>query len=112
MSPLRVGVLAYPGCFASEVFGVPDLLAMASHVAAAHGSAQPAYETSVISPRRRVSASGGSVLDVSAVRLVDVLIVPGFELAPTLDLDATLTNLGPEVASIRAAPRPRSLCSP
>ncbi|KUJ65620.1 AraC family transcriptional regulator [Streptomyces albus subsp. albus] len=102
MSPLRVGVLAYPGCFGSEVFGVPDLLAMATHVAAAHGSPQPAYEASVISPRRRVTASGGSALDVSAVRPVDVLVVPGFELSPTLDLDATLANLGPEMASIRS----------
>ncbi|MFF2515790.1 GlxA family transcriptional regulator [Streptomyces sp. NPDC058086] len=102
MSPLRVGVLAYPGCFASEVFGVPDLLAMATHVAAAQGSVQPAYEASVISPRRRVIAAGGSVLDVSAVRPVDVLIVPGFELSPTLDLDATLANLRPEAASIRS----------
>ncbi|MFI6003234.1 hypothetical protein ACIA98_22940 [Streptomyces sp. NPDC051366] len=58
MSPLRVSVLAYPGCFASEVFGVPDLLAMATHVAAAQGTAQPSYETSVVSPRRRVIASG------------------------------------------------------
>ncbi|MGR4880294.1 GlxA family transcriptional regulator [Streptomyces sp. LARHCF249] len=104
MSPLRVGVLAYPGCFASEVFAVPDLLTMATHVAAAtaQGSVQPAYETSVVSPRRRVIASGGSLLDVSAVRPVDVLIVPGFELSPTVDLDATLAHLGPEVASIRS----------
>lgn len=102
MSPLRVGVLAYPGCFASEVFGVPDLLTMATHVAAAQGSVRPAHETSVVSPRRRVIASGGSAIDVSAVRPVDVLIVPGFELSPTLDLDATLAALGPEVASIRS----------
>lgn len=102
MSPPRIGVLAYPGCFASEVFGVPDLLAMATHVAAAQGSVRPAYEVSVVSPRRRVIASGGSALDVSALRPVDVLIVPGFELSPTLDLDATLANLGPEVASIRS----------
>jgi transcriptional regulator GlxA family with amidase domain len=102
MSPLRVGVLAYPGCFASEVYGVPDLLAMATHVAAAQGSAEPAYEVSVVSPRRRVVASGGAVLDVSAVRPVDVLIVPGFELPPALDLDAALAGLGPETASIRS----------
>lgn len=102
MSPMRVGVLAYPGCFASEVFGVPDLLAMATHVAAAQGAVEPAYETSVISPRRHVIASGGSVLDVSAIRPVDVLIVPGFELSPTLDLDATLASLGPEAAAIRS----------
>ncbi|PLW66460.1 helix-turn-helix domain-containing protein [Streptomyces sp. SCUT-3] len=102
MSPLRIGVLAYPGCFASEVFGVPDLLVMATHVAAAQGAVQPTYETSVVSPRRRVTASGGSVLDVSAIRPVDVLIVPGFELSPTLDLDTTLANLEPETASIRS----------
>ncbi|GAA5004598.1 GlxA family transcriptional regulator [Streptomyces siamensis] len=102
MSPLRIGVLAYPGCFASEVYGVPDLLAMSTHVASAQGSGPPAYETSVVSPRRRVIASGGSALDVSAVRPVDVLIVPGFELSPTLDLDATLAGLSPEVATIRA----------
>ncbi|MEU6091711.1 helix-turn-helix domain-containing protein [Streptomyces sp. NPDC047085] len=102
MSPLRVGVLAYPGCFASEVFGVPDLLAMAAHVAAAQGSVRPAHEVTVISPRRRVIASGGSVLDVSALRPVDVLIVPGFELSPTLDLGRALAHLGPEVASIRS----------
>lgn len=77
-----------------------------SHVAAAQGSVQPAYEASVISTRRLVIASGGSVLDVSAVRPVDVLIVPGFELSPTLDLDATLANLGPEVARFgRRRPR-------
>ncbi|MFD5427580.1 GlxA family transcriptional regulator [Streptomyces sp. NPDC127084] len=102
MSALRIGVLAYPGCFASEVYGVPDLLAMASHVAAAHGAPQPGYETSVVSPRRRVVASGGPALDVSAVRPVDVLIVPGFELPPTLDLDTRLTGLAPELAVIRA----------
>ena len=40
MSVLRVGVLAYPGCFASEVYGVPDLLTMATHVA---GPDPPTY---------------------------------------------------------------------
>ncbi|MEU9176056.1 helix-turn-helix domain-containing protein [Streptomyces sp. NPDC048550] len=102
MSPLRISVLAYPGCFASEVFAVPDLLTMATHVAAAHGTAQPSYETSVVSPRRRVTASGGSAIDVSAVRPADVLIVPGFDAPPTLDLDATLANLRPETAVIRS----------
>ncbi|KJY29530.1 AraC family transcriptional regulator, partial [Streptomyces katrae] len=58
---LRVGVLAYPGCFASEVFGVPDLLTMAGHVA---GPDAPGYRVSVLSPRRRVTASGGTRLDV------------------------------------------------
>jgi transcriptional regulator GlxA family with amidase domain len=99
MTVLRVGVLAYPGCFASEVYGVPDLLTMATHVA---GPDQVGYEVSVMSSRRHVTASGGARLTVSAVRDVDVLVVPGFELSQDIQLDATLAPLGPEVAVIRS----------
>ncbi|MFJ7217776.1 GlxA family transcriptional regulator [Amycolatopsis sp. NPDC098790] len=102
VAPLRVGVLAYPGCFASEVFGVPDLLTMASHIAVPQDSP---YEVSILSPRRRVVASGNAAIAVVPVRQVDVLVVPGFELHPGLDLDATLASLGPEIAAIRAASR-------
>ncbi|MGW7198512.1 DJ-1/PfpI family protein, partial [Streptomyces chryseus] len=96
---LRVGVMAYPGCFASEVFGVPDLLTMAGHVAGPDASG---YRVSVISPRRRVTASGGASLDVRPLREVDVLVVPGFELRPDTDLDERLARLAPEIATIRA----------
>ncbi|MFF7755749.1 GlxA family transcriptional regulator [Streptomyces sp. NPDC007971] len=96
---LRVGVLAYPDCFASEVFGVPDLLTMARHVA---GPDAPGYQVSVLSPRRRVIASGGASLDVRPVREIDVLVVPGFELRPDTDLDARLARLAPEIAAIHA----------
>ncbi|MFG3114192.1 GlxA family transcriptional regulator [Streptomyces sp. NPDC048197] len=96
---LRVGVLAYPDCFASEVFGVPDLLTMAGHVA---GPGAPRYQVSVVSPRRRVTASGGASLEVRPLREVDVLVVPGFELRPGTDLDARLARLSPEIAAIRA----------
>lgn len=100
VTPPRVGVLAYPGCFSSEVFGVPDLLTMASHVAAAGDSS---YEVSILSPRRRVVASGGAVLAVSPVRPVDVLMVPGFELSPGVDLDTRLRSLRPEIEAIGTA---------
>jgi transcriptional regulator GlxA family with amidase domain len=99
MSALRVGVLAYPGCFASEVFGVPDLLTMATHVA---GPDRSGYEVSVVSPRRRITASGGVALAVAPLREVDVLVVPGFELVPGLGVDAKLTALAPEIAAIRS----------
>jgi len=101
-SPLRVGVLAYPGCFASEIFGVVDLLTMGNHVARAGGSAPAPFEMVVLSPRRRVVASGGVAIGVLAVREVDVLVVPGFELSPELDLDRVLSDLRPEIAAIRA----------
>ncbi len=99
MSALRVGVLAYPGCFASEVFGVPDLLTMAGHVA---GPGGPGYRVSIVSPRRRVTASGGARLDVGPLREVDVLVVPGFELLLDADLDERLGALAPEIAAVRA----------
>ncbi|OQR61256.1 AraC family transcriptional regulator, partial [Streptomyces maremycinicus] len=47
-------------------------------------------------------ASGGVSLEVCALREVDVLVVPGFELRPDTDLDATLARLAPEIAAIRA----------
>ncbi|NUW38560.1 GlxA family transcriptional regulator [Nonomuraea rhodomycinica] len=97
MGALRVGVLAYPGCFASEVFGVPDLLTMATHVA---GPGSGGYEVSIVSPRRRVAASGGAALDVSPLREVDVLIVPGLELVAGLEVDAKLAPLALEIAAI------------
>lgn len=100
-APLRVGVLAYPGCFASEVFGVVDLLTMAAHVARAHQLEGEVFSTAVMSPRRRVLASGGVGIGVAPVRPVDVLVVPGFDLAPDLDLDARLAALRPEVELVR-----------
>lgn len=98
---MRIGVLGYPGCFASEVYGVPDLLRMAHHVAAATNPARTPHEVTIVSPRRHVVASGGSALDVSPPGTLDVLVVPGFELSPTLDLDPVLAGLRPEVACIR-----------
>ncbi len=97
ISPPR-HVLAYPGCFASEVFGVPDLLTMAAHVG---GRDRAGYEVTVMSPRRRVIASGGAALEVRPLRDVDVLVVPGFELSPGLDVAATVAALAPEIAAIR-----------
>lgn len=102
MDPLRVGVMAYPGCFASEVFGVPDLLTMADHIAAARGSDQPRCEVSVISPRPRVVAAGGCALAVEPPRPVDVLVVPGFEAAPGTGLGPFLAELQPELATVRS----------
>jgi transcriptional regulator GlxA family with amidase domain len=102
MNPLRVAVLAYPGCFASEVYGVPDLLTMATHVAVAKGMSRTAYDACLVSPRRRVHASGGSRMDVSPLREVDLLVVPGFEVSPGTDLDRVLGSLAPEAAAIAA----------
>src|SRR3954454_9381185 len=100
-APLRIGVLAYPGCFASEVFGVLDLLTMGSHVAAAHQPGHEPFSTTVVSPRRTVVASGGVAIGVQPMRPLDVLVVPGFDLDPAEDLDVRVASLGPEIGEIR-----------
>jgi transcriptional regulator GlxA family with amidase domain len=99
--PLRIAVLAYPGCFASEVFGVPDLLTMATHVAVADVDRGPTYDVTVVSPRRRVTAAGGLAITTTPLGEHDVLIVPGFELTQRLDHARTLSSLAIEVETIR-----------
>lgn len=102
-TPLRIAVLAYPGCFASEVFGVPDLLTMATHLAdVGHIDGEGgAYDVKVVSPRRRVTAAGGLPITTTPVGETDVLIVPGFELNRRLDYSRTLSSLAIEVETIR-----------
>lgn len=103
LQSLRIGVLAYPGCFASEVFGVPDLLTFANRVAVLQGPNRARYEATIVSPRRRVVAAGGLSLNVSAMCPVDILVVPGFDLSPTVEWDPVLAGLQPELASIRSS---------
>ena len=98
----RVGVLAYDECFGSEVFGFLDLLTMANQVSlVVHGDAAP-FEATVVSPRRRVVASGGITLGAQPMTPVDLLVVPGFELVPTQDLDVRFEPLRREIDAIRA----------
>lgn len=111
-SPYRVGLLAYDGCFASEVFGVVDLFTVANHVALAGSATRAPFEIVVLSPRRSVTASGGVRIGVAPVEDVDLLVVPGFELAPGLDLGARLATLDREVEVVRdAASRGRAVAS-
>ncbi len=100
MPPLRIGVLAYPGCFASEVFGIPDVLAIASRVAAADG-APPPFECRIVSPRATVPASSGVPLPVRPMSPVDLLVVPGFEAADPRGAAATVSGLAVELGVVR-----------
>src|SRR5438132_423267 len=102
-APYRIGVLAFGGCFASEAFGFADLLTVANQVAGhLHGDAAPKFEVAIVAARRRVTASGGVSVGVVAMpSSLDLLVVPGFELLPTQDLDARMGTLGREVDVIR-----------
>lgn len=98
---LRVGVLAYPGCFAAEVYGVADLLSISNHVAAGLAAGEAPFAVSVVSPRRRVVADGGFPLGVGPVGPMDLCVVPGFPLVAG-DLDERLAGLGPELSLLRS----------
>jgi transcriptional regulator GlxA family with amidase domain len=97
VTQLRVGVLAYPGCFGSQVYSIPDLLTIAAHVAPAAESPRIV----VMSPRRHVTAAGGLRVAVSPLREVDVLVVPGFETGPAPAFASVLSQLKPEIAAIQ-----------
>lgn len=102
MSALRIGILAYPGCFASEVYGVLDLLTTAGHVVTAARQTSSPFEARVVSPRRQVVGSGGAELAVRAPGGVDLLIVPGFEAAAADSIGPHVSTLGIETDIIRS----------
>ncbi|MFI6604202.1 GlxA family transcriptional regulator [Nonomuraea sp. NPDC050536] len=102
---LHVGVLAYPGCFASSVYGVPDMLTMATHLSGRLNGDTVTCRVSIVSPRRSVTAAGMVPIAVTPLAAVadqlDLLIVPGYE-TPNHDLDSPLQPLRPEMAAIAA----------
>jgi transcriptional regulator GlxA family with amidase domain len=107
MATVRIAILAYPGCFASEVFGVLDVLTIGRHVAAAGGASPADWGVEVVGvrPSPRVRASGGVTLGAGPpTGAPDVVVVPGFELAgPATDVPGELARLAPEIAFVRSA---------
>lgn len=104
--PFRVGILAFDGCFAAEIFGLSDLLLMANRVAlASTATVGDQFEVSVLSAGGGpVSAAGGCPLGATLAHTgLDVLVVPGFEVMPGDDLDATLGAWTAETRFIAAA---------
>lgn len=101
--PLRVGVLAYPGCFGVGTLALHDLLLVANRVAAAAGQPQP-FEPDVVvaRPDHPITAAGGVMITPTTVPTgCDLLAVPGFDLVPGADVEAILAALAPELRLIR-----------
>lgn len=99
--PVRIGVLAYDGCFGAEIFGITDLLLIANHVARRTGVGPgEVFRVSVVARRGSpVTAAGG--ITVGAVQWhsgLDTLVVPGFELASVDDLAGHLAGWRPETS--------------
>lgn len=101
MSTMRVGILLYDGCFASEAFGIVDVLTLANRISQLSGIPAP-FSTSVHAARSgTVKVSGGTELHAGRIAYgLDLLVVPGFDLDPGQDLQQLLIGRRNETALI------------
>ena len=99
---MRVGVLAYEGCLAAEIFVFTDLLLIANRVA--DGASTDPFEVSVIAASGSpvVAAGGFSIGAQEGHHDIDHLVVPGFELVPSEDPATRLSLWDREIEFIRA----------
>ncbi|MFM1725980.1 helix-turn-helix domain-containing protein [Rhodococcus sp. PAM 2766] len=103
---MRIGVLAYEGCLAAEIFVFTDLLRIANRVARETGAAtEDPFRVSVIAASAEpVSAAGGFPIGVRRWHhRFDRVIVPGFELVPSEDVAARLHSLQRETTFLRVS---------
>ncbi len=102
--PIRLAILAYAGCMATEIFAVADVLLIASHVARAmRKTSEPSFEVQVVGlGPRSVSVAGGFSVGVQRpAGVYDLLIVPGPEIRRLDGWDNTLAPLRRELSFIR-----------
>lgn len=102
--PLRLAVLAYAGCMATEIFAVADVLLIATHVARGlRKIAFPPFDIQVVGlDRRSVTVAGGFSIGVQKpAGVYDLLIVPGLEIRRLDEWDTRLAPLKRELAFIR-----------
>ncbi|MFC9788058.1 GlxA family transcriptional regulator [Rhodococcus sp. NPDC127528] len=108
---MRIGILAYDGCFATEVFAVSDILRIANQVALENGTARTApFRTSVVAAEDGpVTAAGGFTIGAHTWHhRFDLLVVPGFDVSPTADLGLRLAGRTREIDFLRDAGRRRT----
>ncbi len=101
--PQRIAILAYPGCMATELFAVADVLRIASHFASARrATTAPPFDIQVVGLRgRMVTTAGGFTVGVhKPVGTYDLLIVPGLEIRRLDEWDSMLAPLRREIAFV------------
>lgn len=105
-TPWRVDVLAYPGCFSAELFGLVEILGIANSLSTVlRPGTSKRFRTRVVAVRHRpIPLAGGVTVHPDSVGhrdATDQIIVPGFELADPADVDDLLTRLAPEIGFLR-----------
>ena len=98
--PLRIALLAYPGCLGTELFGLADLLRLAGQLGQALG--QPpkvALELHMVSLRGQpVTLAGGFTLSSRRPSgRYGLLLVPGLDVGHPREIESTLAALRPEI---------------
>lgn len=106
--PLRIAILAYEACMGTQIFGLADVLLIASHMAS-HMATTPGagghrpFDVHVVGlAGRTVSLAGGMTVGVSQPRGVfDLLVVPGPDIGRRGAWDERLAPLSAELAFIK-----------
>lgn len=104
MKTIRMAVLAYNGCMPTQLFGIADVLRIASDIDDGLGAKRGVrLDVELIGlTGRNVTVAGGLALRVGRpVGHYDLLIVPGMETRRQPDWSAKLAPLTREVAFIR-----------
>ncbi|WOB06667.1 GlxA family transcriptional regulator [Piscinibacter gummiphilus] len=102
MKTLRIAVLTYRGCMATQLFGLADVLRIASQIdALRHGSSRVQFDVQMVGFDTAVAVSGGLRLPAKRPRgTFDLLIVPGLLAERGHRWSTTLAALAPELAFI------------
>lgn len=104
MKTIRIAVLAYRGCMPTQLFGIADVLRIASDIESGlstHRGLQLSVELIGLVGRTVVVAGGPAVQIKRPAGHYDLLIVPGLETRRKQDWAATLAPLTREVDFIR-----------
>lgn len=104
MKTIRIAVLAYPGCMPTQLFGIADVLRIASDIDGSLATRRSLLlDVELIGiASQKVTVAGGLSLQVKRpVGTYDLLIVPGLETRRQQDWSSKLTPLSREVNFIR-----------
>ena len=96
-------MLAYPGCFGAELFGLVDVLGIANAVSAAlRPGVGPPFAARVVSVRgTRVPLAGSASVHADRTGPADLVVVPGFEFVDPSTLDELFRDWAPELRYLR-----------
>lgn len=99
---MRIALLAYDQCLASELFAVRDVLAMGDRISALQGGRRLEISIVTASEREVCTAGGARIAANPPVPGIDLLVVPGFDLLDRDGIDLRLAALQPEIDLLRA----------